>query len=113
MGAKLVPCRNDAECEQLGAFLADRIYEFNAKATDTTMGCGSLAESGMMRATSSQVSTGIHGEVVCVKTPLVPRTARAKRSFKSRRALQPSADLRGPEPCTNRISRALIGDFQP
>ena len=32
-GATLVPCRSDAECEALGAFLADRIYEFNAKAT--------------------------------------------------------------------------------
>jgi GNAT superfamily N-acetyltransferase len=30
---KLVSCRDDAECQELGAFLTDRIYEFNAKAT--------------------------------------------------------------------------------
>jgi GNAT superfamily N-acetyltransferase len=29
----VIPCRDDAECEKLGAFLADRIYEFNANAT--------------------------------------------------------------------------------
>lgn len=33
MCAEVVPCRDDAECQQLGAFLTDRIYEFNAKAT--------------------------------------------------------------------------------
>jgi GNAT superfamily N-acetyltransferase len=26
-------CRDDVECHELGAFLVDRIYEFNAKAT--------------------------------------------------------------------------------
>ena len=26
-------CRDDAECQELGAFLVERIYEFNAKAT--------------------------------------------------------------------------------
>ena len=29
----VIQCREDAECETLGAFLADRIYEFNANAT--------------------------------------------------------------------------------
>lgn len=29
----VIPCRDDAECEKLGAFLADRIYEFNANET--------------------------------------------------------------------------------
>ena len=33
MGAEVIAIRNDAECEEFGAFLADRIYEFNAKAT--------------------------------------------------------------------------------
>jgi GNAT superfamily N-acetyltransferase len=33
MRAEVVPCRDDAECQQLGAFLTDRIYEFNAKVT--------------------------------------------------------------------------------
>ena len=33
MNTKVIPCRDDAECETLGAFLVDRIYEFNAKAT--------------------------------------------------------------------------------
>ena len=31
MNTKVIPCRDDAECETLGAFLVDRIYEFNAK----------------------------------------------------------------------------------
>ena len=33
MQAEVMPIRGDAECEEFGAFLADRIYEFNAKAT--------------------------------------------------------------------------------
>jgi GNAT superfamily N-acetyltransferase len=30
---EIVPLSTDAECESLGAFLADRIYEFNVQAT--------------------------------------------------------------------------------
>jgi len=33
VNANVIPCRDDAECEELGSFLADRIYEFNANAT--------------------------------------------------------------------------------
>ena len=33
MNSRVIPCRDDAECEQLGSFLSDRIYEFNATAT--------------------------------------------------------------------------------
>ena len=33
MTTTVVTLEDDAECEALGAFLADRIYEFNAKAT--------------------------------------------------------------------------------
>jgi GNAT superfamily N-acetyltransferase len=33
MRSKVLPCRDEAECQELGAFLADRIYEFNAQAT--------------------------------------------------------------------------------
>ena len=40
MRAKAIASRDEAECEALGAFLADRIYEFNAKAT----GCTSSTE---------------------------------------------------------------------
>jgi hypothetical protein len=38
MRAEVIPCRDDAECQALGAFLADRIYEFNAKATGYKVG---------------------------------------------------------------------------
>jgi GNAT superfamily N-acetyltransferase len=33
MDREIVPCRDDSECEELGSFLAERIYEFNARAT--------------------------------------------------------------------------------
>ena len=33
VNTKVIPCRDDRECETLGSFLADRIYEFNANAT--------------------------------------------------------------------------------
>ena len=33
MTSTVVPCRDDAECQALGGFLADRIYEFNAEVT--------------------------------------------------------------------------------
>ena len=33
MQATVVTLEDDAECEALGAFLAERIYEFNAEAT--------------------------------------------------------------------------------
>jgi GNAT superfamily N-acetyltransferase len=33
MNTKVIPCRDDAECRALGSFLADRIHDFNAKAT--------------------------------------------------------------------------------
>ena len=33
MQAEVVPIHDEAQCQQLAAFLADRIYEFNATAT--------------------------------------------------------------------------------
>jgi len=33
VNASVTLCRDDADCEKLGSFLADRIYEFNANAT--------------------------------------------------------------------------------
>ena len=33
MGARIISIRDEAECQALGAFLAARVHEFNAKAT--------------------------------------------------------------------------------
>ena len=42
MQPTVIPLRSDAQCEELGAFLADRIHEFNAKATGYVEGTLSL-----------------------------------------------------------------------
>jgi len=57
-GATLVPCRDDAECEKLGAFLADRIYEFNAKATGYDDG---MLLAGSIRNDAGDIVAGFNG----------------------------------------------------
>ena len=58
MRTNVVTLQNDAECEALGAFLADRIYEFNAKVTgyfDASL----LA--GCIRSETGDVIAGFNG----------------------------------------------------
>ena len=58
MDAKVVSCRDDAECERLGAFLADRLYEFNTKATGFVDG---LLLAGCIRNDAGDVIAGFNG----------------------------------------------------
>ena len=58
MQAEVIPCRDDAECQKLGAFLADRIYEFNAKATGYFDG---MLLAGCVRSDSGAIVAGFDG----------------------------------------------------
>jgi len=58
MQAKVIPCRDDAECQELGAFLADRIYEFNAKATGYFDG---MLLAGCIRNDTGEIIAGFNG----------------------------------------------------
>ena len=58
MRTKVVTLKNDAECEALGAFLADRIYEFNAKATGYF---DARLLAGCIRSETSDVIAGFNG----------------------------------------------------
>ena len=58
MRAEVIPIRNDAECEEFGAFLADRIYEFNAKATGYFDG---MLLAGCVRSDTGEVIAGFNG----------------------------------------------------
>ncbi len=58
MRAEVVPCRDEAECRELGAFLVDRIYEFNAKATGYADG---LLLAGCVRSETGEVIAGFDG----------------------------------------------------
>ena len=58
MRANVIPCRNDAECEELGAFLADRIYEFNSKATGYFDG---MLLAGCVRSETGEIIAGYNG----------------------------------------------------
>lgn len=54
----VIPCRDDAECEKLGAFLADRIYEFNANATGYFDG---MLLGGCIRNDADETIAGFNG----------------------------------------------------
>jgi GNAT superfamily N-acetyltransferase len=58
MKIMLTRCQDDAECEALGSWLADRIYEFNAKATGYVDG---QLLGGYIRDDAGDVIAGIHG----------------------------------------------------
>jgi lactoylglutathione lyase len=58
MKAGLVACRTDAECEALGTFLADRIYEFNVKATGYDDG---MLLAGCVRNDAGDIIAGFNG----------------------------------------------------
>lgn len=58
MPITVIPLRSDAECEELGAFLADRIYEFNANATGYVDG---MLVAGCIRSDSGKVIAGFNG----------------------------------------------------
>ena len=58
MERKVIPCRDDAECAKLRAFLTDRIYEFNAKATGYFDG---LLLAGCIRNEAGEVIAGFNG----------------------------------------------------
>ena len=58
MAGRVVPCRTDAECETLGAFLAERIYEFNAKVTGVDDG---MLLAGCIRNDEGDIIAGFNG----------------------------------------------------
>jgi len=58
MRAKVIPCRDDAECQELRTFLADRIYEFNAKETGYFDG---LLLGGCIRSETGEIIAGFNG----------------------------------------------------
>jgi ribosomal protein S18 acetylase RimI-like enzyme len=58
MKAKVIPCRDEAECQELGVFLADRIYEFNAKVTGYFDG---MLLAGCVRNDTGDVIAGFNG----------------------------------------------------
>lgn len=58
MRPKVIPCRDDAECQELGAFLGDRIYEFNAKATGYFDG---MLLAGCVHGESGEIIAGFNG----------------------------------------------------
>lgn len=58
MTTTVVTLEDDAECEALGAFLADRIYEFNAKATGYFDG---RLLAGCIRSETGDVIAGFNG----------------------------------------------------
>ena len=58
MRATVVPCRDDAACRELGAFLVDRIYEFNAQATGYFDG---RVLAGSIRSGTGEIIAGYDG----------------------------------------------------
>jgi hypothetical protein len=58
MRAKVIPCRDHAECQKLRTFLADRIYEFNAKETGYFDG---LLLGGCIRSETGEIIAGFNG----------------------------------------------------
>ncbi|MGE5732040.1 MAG: hypothetical protein ACM37U_08870, partial [Gemmatimonas sp.] len=55
---EVISIRDEAECHTLGAFLADRIYEFNAKATGYFDG---MLLAGCVRSDAGDVIAGFDG----------------------------------------------------
>jgi GNAT superfamily N-acetyltransferase len=58
MVVEVVAAQNESECQALGAFLADRIYEFNAEATGYHDG---LLLAGCIRNETGAIVAGCHG----------------------------------------------------
>jgi GNAT superfamily N-acetyltransferase len=58
MSNEVISLTNEPECEALGAFLADRIYEFNTKATGYFDG---KLLAGCVRSISGEVIAGYNG----------------------------------------------------
>ncbi len=58
MQARVIPCRDEAECQELGEFLADRIYEFNAKVTGYLDG---MLLAGCVRSDTGEIIAGFNG----------------------------------------------------
>ena len=58
MPTEVISLPTDPECEALGAFLADRIYEFNTKATGYFDG---MLLAGCVRSDSGEVIAGYNG----------------------------------------------------
>ena len=58
MRTTVTPCRDDAECEGLSAFLVDRIYEFNATATGYFDG---MLLAGYIRNDTGEIIAGFDG----------------------------------------------------
>jgi GNAT superfamily N-acetyltransferase len=58
MQAEVVPIRDEAQCQQLAAFLEDRICEFNAKATGYYDG---MHLAGCMRSDAGEIIAGYSG----------------------------------------------------
>jgi GNAT superfamily N-acetyltransferase len=58
MRPNVLQCQDDAECGALGTFLADRIYEFNAKATGYFDG---RMLAGCIRSDTSEIIAGFSG----------------------------------------------------
>lgn len=58
MSNEVILLSTERECEELGSFLADRIYEFNAKATGYSDG---LLLAGCVRTDSGEVIAGYNG----------------------------------------------------
>jgi GNAT superfamily N-acetyltransferase len=58
MRAEVIALQDEAECEALGRFLADRIYEFNAKATGYVDG---QLLAGCIRDDTGEVIAGFNG----------------------------------------------------
>jgi len=58
MHTAVIPCGNDGECQELAAFLADRIYEFNAHVTGYFDG---LLLAGAVRNDAGEVMAGFNG----------------------------------------------------
>lgn len=58
MKDNIMLCGDDAECQSLGAFLANRIYEFNAKATGYSDG---QLLAGCIRDDTGDVIAGFNG----------------------------------------------------
>lgn len=56
--SEVISIRDEAECQTLGAFLADRIYEFNAKATGYFDG---MLLAGCVRSDTGDVIAGFDG----------------------------------------------------
>jgi GNAT superfamily N-acetyltransferase len=58
MRTNVVQCQDDAECQELAAFLTDRIYEFNAKVTGYFDG---QLMAGCIRSDTDEVIAGFNG----------------------------------------------------